>query len=100
MTQQPIITEDMARGILVQIDLMKKQKGSGWEWRDLEIRGSDNEARVLAKFNVSTPTVQHWFKKATANVFRMEHQRSGWWLICFDLIPVEVDNVYDLWSLG
>ena len=100
MSQQSIITEEIARGILVQVDLQRKQKGSGWEWRDLTIRPSDNEARVLAKFSVSTPTVQKWFQKATANVFRMEHQQSGWWLICFDLIPVEVDTYMDLWSLS
>lgn len=84
------MTYEQAIAVLVQIDLQKKRKGHGWQWRNVKVL-PDNEAVVLAKFEVSTVTVQAWFSRATANAFRIENQvNGGWWKIYFDLMPIEM----------
>lgn len=83
------MSEDQAKAVMVQIDLIKKRKGHGWQWRDIHVL-PDNEASVLVKFDVSTVTVQQWFTRATANAFRIENQMNGWWKVWFDLMPIEM----------
>jgi hypothetical protein len=83
------MSKEQALAVMVQIDLLKKRKGHGWQWRDIQVL-PDNEACVRVQFNVSTTTVQRWFAQATANAFRIENQMQGWWCVWFDLMPIEM----------
>lgn len=89
------MNEAQAESILLQIDLIKKRRGTIWEYQNLEML-NEYEARIIARFNVDKLTVQGWFAHATANAFIIDYLGNDWHAIHFELIPVEVGTIWDL----
>jgi len=80
--------EEKARAVLAKIDSLRKRKGHGWEYSHFEI-SKHGEACVNCSFNVSTVTLQKWFKGAGARVFWFERLvGKKRWNVWFEFQPV------------
>ena len=80
------MTHEQAERILCCVDLVRKQKGHGWQWRDPDVLiDGTGTALVTVARHVDPRRMVVWFGKATASLHHIEDAGGDWWRVYFTL---------------
>lgn len=83
----PVLTIELATGLLCQVDLIPRQKP--FEWHDLTV-DENGRGKVTVKTPSSTTTVQGWFRKCGMTVTRFQMTPNiRTWVCYFRLLETE-----------
>lgn len=73
--------------LLCQVDLIRKRRGHGWEWRDAAVL-DNGLGTALVTFKVTPERMMSWFRTATVDVRQLEFVGQGWWRVMFSLMAI------------
>lgn len=79
------MTPDQAYAVLCQVELVPKQRGHGFEFRDVAVNERGQGVALVRTIRAPESLIR-WFRDTKiASIEQLEYQPGGWWRVYFRL---------------